>query len=273
MRTEASLPPGLVLCEKIFTTYHREEYLYPDPLYLVRSIPPDYREPWALFMAMISLGTVKSILSMGNKVLERIGIDGFMKGPDFLARKGLFDGLKYRFYSTGVLQEFCMAIARLLQIHGTLEQAAACMALNQGEGMKYQRILQGLRTGLRENGVRDPGHLLPDPYGTSANKRYAMFLRWVVRKDEIDLGLWSILNPGDLVMPIDTHILRNSQILGLSSRTSADGCCSREVTESLRRLCPSDPVRYDFSLSRIGIHPELRDLDLKSMMSSLTMDQ
>jgi len=58
-------------------------------------------------------------------------------------------------------------------------------------------------------------------------------------------------------MPIDTHVLKVARRLGLTTRRQASLLVSREVTEALRRFAPEDPVRYDFSLTRPGIHPML----------------
>jgi len=40
---------------------------------------------------------------------------------------------------------------------------------------------------------------------TSPYKRWMMFLRWMVRKDALDLGRWSRVERSDLVIPLDTH--------------------------------------------------------------------
>jgi uncharacterized protein (TIGR02757 family) len=81
-----------------------------------------------------------------------------------------------------------------------------------------------------------------------------MFLRWVVRPaDGIDLGLWSGVTSGQLIIPVDTHISRIGRYLGFSARKSADWRMAREITAALRLLDPHDPVKYDFSLAHIGI--------------------
>lgn len=94
----------------------------------------------------------------------------------------------------------------------------------------------------------------PSPASGSACKRLCMFLRWMVRPaDGIDLGLWPAVSPAKLVIPVDAHIQRIGRFLGLTHRKQADWRMAREITASLRRFDPADPVKYDFSLCHLGI--------------------
>ena len=83
-------------------------------------------------------------------------------------------------------------------------------------------------------------------------KRYMMYLRWMVRKDELDMGLWSKIDKKDLLMPLDTHTFKMSQKLGLLKRRSYDMKAAIELTERFRKWDKNDPVKYDFALYRIG---------------------
>jgi len=83
-------------------------------------------------------------------------------------------------------------------------------------------------------------------------KRYMMYLRWMVRKDELDMGLWSKIDKKDLLMPLDTHTFKMSQKLGLLKRKSYDMKAAIELTDRFRTWDENDPVKYDFALYRIG---------------------
>ena len=105
-------------------------------------------------------------------------------------------------------------------------------------------------------------HLVASPGGTSACKRLNLAARWMVRgPDGVDLGLWPV--PASvLVMPLDTHVHRISQLLGLTRRTDLSWRTAEEITAKLRILDPTDPVKYDFALSHLGISgqcPSRRD--------------
>lgn len=94
--------------------------------------------------------------------------------------------------------------------------------------------------------------LLADPTKKSACKRAFLLLRWMVRKDDIDLGLWQ-LPSSKLLIPVDTHIQRISQYIGLTTRRDTSQKTAIEITEALKKLDPNDPVKYDFAICRLGI--------------------
>jgi len=94
---------------------------------------------------------------------------------------------------------------------------------------------------------------LPAVEGAGASKRLHMFLRWMVREDELDRGLWTSACPAQLIIPLDTHIARMAQHLGLTKRRTAGRAMALEITRALRELDPEDPVKYDFALCRLGI--------------------
>ncbi|MGE3473913.1 MAG: DUF2400 family protein, partial [Vicinamibacterales bacterium] len=86
-----------------------------------------------------------------------------------------------------------------------------------------------------------------------ACKRLNLFLRWVVRRDAVDLGLWTAATPAQLVVPLDTHIIRVGRCLGLTRRTSPGWKMAVDITATLKTLHPDDPVRYDFSMCHLGM--------------------
>lgn len=95
--------------------------------------------------------------------------------------------------------------------------------------------------------------LLPLPSAGSTCKRLNLFLRWMVRRDEIDFGLWKEVSPADLIMPVDTHIGRLAYRLGWIGTPSLSWKKAEEITSVLRRYDPNDPTRYDFSLCHESI--------------------
>jgi len=88
--------------------------------------------------------------------------------------------------------------------------------------------------------------------GAGALKRWMMFLRWMVREDNIDMGLWSGIDKADLIIPLDTHTFNVSKKLGLLKRKTYDLQAAIELTETLKTFDESDPLKYDFALYRIG---------------------
>ena len=86
-----------------------------------------------------------------------------------------------------------------------------------------------------------------------ACKRLNLFLRWMVRHDAVDFGLWSHVSPSKLIVPLDTHVIRVGRCLRLTRYSSAGWRMAADITASLRRLDPADPVKYDFSLCHVGM--------------------
>ena len=88
--------------------------------------------------------------------------------------------------------------------------------------------------------------------GNAPYKRWNMFLRWMVRDDNLDLGLWKGINKKDLILPLDTHTFKVSQKLGLLDRQTYDLKSALLITEKLSQFDNNDPIKYDFSLYRLG---------------------
>jgi uncharacterized protein (TIGR02757 family) len=102
---------------------------------------------------------------------------------------------------------------------------------------------------------RRPGvcYFFPRPSAGSACKRLNLFLRWMVRRDDVDFGIWRRVPPSRLVVPLDTHVIRLGRCLGLTRYRTAGWRMAADITASLRQLDPNDPVKYDFSLCHVGM--------------------
>ena len=111
-------------------------------------------------------------------------------------------------------------------------------------------------------------YFFPRPSTGSACKRMNLYLRWMVRRDALDLGVWTRVSPSKLIVPLDTHVIRVGKELRLTRYKSPGWRMARDITASLRRLEPSDPVKYDYSLCHLGMkYPKLSSL--KAQLSRL----
>jgi len=125
-------------------------------------------------------------------------------------------------------------------------------------------VIKGLSTlvsAVSKGGKGQTGYLLPLPEKGSACKRLLLYLRWMVRSDDVDPGGWLAVDRADLLIPLDTWIYRIALRAGWSKRKSIDMKTVREVSAALSTINPQDPVKYDFALSRFGIRSNL-SLDL-----------
>ncbi len=108
------------------------------------------------------------------------------------------------------------------------------------------------------------GRLLCHPAAGSACKRLNLYLRWMVRRDDVDPGGWTGVSPARLVIPLDVHMHRIGRGLGLTQSRYANLRTALEITAAFRRIAPDDPVRYDFALTRLGIRS---DTDLEGFLA------
>ena len=97
-------------------------------------------------------------------------------------------------------------------------------------------------------------HLFARPQNGGAMKRMNMFLRWMVRRGPVDLGIWDFIKPSELLIPLDVHVGNVSRSLGLLERNANDYKSVLELTKKLREFDNSDPVKYDFALFGAGIN-------------------
>jgi uncharacterized protein (TIGR02757 family) len=109
------------------------------------------------------------------------------------------------------------------------------------------------RPSTRSGAAVGVAYFFPRPSKGSACKRLNLFLRWMVRRDALDLGVWTRVSPSKLVVPLDTHVIRVGRCLQLTRYTSPGWAMARDITASLQRIDPADPIRYDFSICHLGM--------------------
>ncbi len=217
----------------------------PDPLLVASKYKDEYI---SLICAMYAYGNAGLIV----KFLSSLDFSLLNSNEDSIA-KGLSDKY-YRFQSVRDTQEIFITLGKLRKKF-SLEEIFL-----SGYKMKND-VMDGIYTLIEAiydiNPYRSRGYefligKIPKKNPTSPYKRWHMYLRWMVRSDSLDLGLWSGVRSEDLLMPLDTHTFKIGQKLGLIKRKTYDFKSVMELTNSLKKLDPKDPVKYDFALYRIG---------------------
>lgn len=244
--------------DKLYLTYD-SEYLNSDPLWFPRQYSnPSDQEVVALISALFAYGNVKQIFRSVRLILDELGpspADTIRRlTPREIRRR--FRGFAHRFNTADDVRRLIAAISHVLRRNGSIQGffVEAGGSDTRSRISAFSRAILALPHPAGLAGGRYYRFLFPDPIeGGSACKRLNMFLRWVVRSDRLDLGLWSCIPASQLIMPVDTHVGRISRYIGLTARAGNDWKTAAEITESLARLNPSDPVRYDFAIARLGI--------------------
>ena len=246
--------------EAVHRRYQGTDWTDYDPI----AVPLAYerqvdREVMGFIAAALAFGNVKAILGSLAVIQRRLGD----RPADKLAeaeRSNLLRanrGFRYRWIDGRDLTNLLGALGRAVAEYGGLEPLFARGMTPEAPDILggAASLIDGLNSYIpqRDRSRRGTRYLLTDVRGGSAAKRIHMFLRWMVRDEAPDLGLWTSARPAQLIMPMDTHTARISRYVGLTSRPVADGRMASEVTEALRIIDPQDPVRFDFSMSRLGI--------------------
>jgi uncharacterized protein (TIGR02757 family) len=255
--------------DHLYRTFDRS-WLSPDPLEVPhRYTDPDDREIVAFYSSGLAYGRVDGILRSLARLTELMGDHParFVRDFDFARDRHRFRGFVHRFHGPREMALLTEILRRTLEDYGNLG-ASFAQGIDAGDddiGPGLSRFCERMAEtgGLPKGpGVRN-GRLVPgspvrlffsSPANGSACKRLNLFLRWMVRRTGgIDLGLWPQVSPAQLVIPLDTHVARIARYIGLASRTTPDWKMALEVTHSLRRFDPEDPVKYDFAICRLGI--------------------
>ncbi len=224
----------------------------------LRYSDPRDRELVALLTSCLAYGRVDLFGRELEKALGAMGRSPFRFVTEFDAARaaGVFARFRYRFNRPPDLVAFCLAAREVLARWSTLEK---CFIAGDPEGQGPIRpALERFARAFLEADLREvfPGgrlsrgyrHLFPLPSAGGPCKRLHLFLRWMVRREPPDFGLWTSVSPARLLIPVDTHVENISRAIGLTRRRSRNWKMAEEITGRLAAVDPADPVKYDFAL-------------------------
>jgi uncharacterized protein (TIGR02757 family) len=249
------------ILEGLYAKNNRRELISPDPLQFVyKYSEPADMEIVGFLAAALAYGRVQQIEKSLTGLFERIGESPaeFTRNFNRHKRAKLAD-FKHRFTAGDDISNLLILFRNVLNGYGSIEKFFL-RGYNPGD----RNIVPALSTFCgsllnmyagKHNGHVTKGltYLLTDPAAGSACKRLNLFLRWMVRDDDVDTGLWRSIDKAKLIVPVDVHMSRLCKTLGLYDRKTVSLAAAVEITESFSQIEPADPVKYDFALSRIGI--------------------
>lgn len=255
----AALKPGL---DQLYDGFNLEHSTR-DPIWTVRRFADPADQEIAAFLASaLAFGRVQSVIQTVEAVLAVMGPSPAAFVRAFTpARAPAFGTLGHRWIRTRDLAALTWQLHQMVRDHGSLEGFFAV-----GHALDAESVESGLESFSTRAMALDlaaiygdarpvpgVGYFFSRPSSGGACKRLNLFLRWVVRRDAVDVGLWSRVRPAQLVVPLDTHIIRVGRCLGMTSRLSPGWRMALDITRTLRQLNPDDPVRYDFSMCHLGM--------------------
>lgn len=244
--------------------YHYKYFDYsqisPDPL----EFPHRYKnfydiEISAFISSIFAYGNVKQISNSLEKIHSLMNNQPyeFVKNYSYNGGLKILKNLKHRFYTYEDIAKFFSALNKIYLSYGSLKYFFLLYYFEKDENLKSaisffsQHFLEIIsERGSVTHGIK---FMLPDPFKGSACKRMNLFLRWMIRKDELDFGLWNEIPTSQLVIPVDTHVAKICKKLKLTKQKNVSWKMAEEITEQLKKFDASDPVKYDFAICHIGM--------------------
>ncbi len=248
-----SVRPYEQCLRELHTKFNHRGFVHPDPLEFLY----DYedvrdREIVALVASSLAYGRVRQILKSVSSILVKMpSPHRFLQESNIASLLATFDGFKHRFTTGQEMATMLYGVKSAIERFGSLHK---CFA--NGMHGDQETVIPAQSEFVKElSSVFDerPRSLLPSPERGSACKRLNLFLRWMVRSDNVDPGGWDDVQASKLVIPLDVHMHRISRGLGLTERKQANLRTACEITEAFRVIEPDDPVKYDFCLTRLVI--------------------
>ncbi len=249
------------ILQRLYRKYNHRNRIKPDPLQFVYKYPNKKdMEIASLLSAVLAYGRVEQIQNSLTKLLGLIGDSPYDFVMDFgQGHRRKLQQFKHRFTTGDDISDMLMLLKKVIKKYGGIENYFL-----QGYSETDENIIPALTNFcdslLNMHATEHPGdtnrglkYLLVSPDGGSACKRLNLYLRWMVRDDQVDAGLWKSVNKAKLIVPVDVHMGRLCRILGFHNNNTVSLKTALKITEMFARIEPSDPVKYDFALSRVGI--------------------
>lgn len=238
--------------EDLYNSFDFERFIQNDPIKFPKRFQSQADiEVSALISACFAYGNIRSFsyfLEELFKVIGRHPADFILNfNPSQLIKKLQ---IKYRFSSSQDIVAFLFILKNILKEKNSLEFLFNNKSIVDGISSFIGEAMKVDLSKIYGKDIKTRGllHFFPTPKRGSPCKRINLFLRWMVRNADIDFGLWKSIKPSELIIPLDIHIWKVSKKLGLTKRKSQSLKTAIEITNSLKEIEPSDPLKYDFVL-------------------------
>ncbi|MBP3821416.1 TIGR02757 family protein [bacterium] len=237
--------------DKFVEKYEKPEFIFDDPI----QFPHRYKDKKDVELA----GFISSLLAYGSRKqfinkLEDLFINVAQNEPlNFIQNfePKIIGNFNYRF---GKPNDFISIFKILKELYNTSKGLEELFEYGYHQGKMFETVVDYFYSRADKNSGHGFYHMIPNPRNGGAMKRMCMYLRWMVRKGPVDLGIWSFISPSELYIPLDVHVGRVSRAMGILTRSANDFISVIELTEKLKEFCPQDPIKYDFAIFGYGIN-------------------
>jgi len=261
--------------DTIARQFNHPDFLHSDPIsFCYRYKKKEDIEIIGFIASLFSYGNVMSIQVFLEKLLKELSNSPYqqIKNNDIYFPSNIY----YRFQTNKDIHLFFRGLQVLLKSSTSLEnyfldQSLPTQDRIQSFQNKFSSVILNISGEKKlSNGLK---FLIGSASKSSANKRYNMFLRWMVRDTFPDFGIYKTFNKKDLLYPLDTHIVKLSKILGLSNLKTINAKMANEITKNVRQINTEDPLLYDFPLSRLGILKICKSKYIKEICSTCVINK
>lgn len=240
--------------EKLAQKYETQDFIKDDPIQFSHRFKKAEDKEIAAFLA--------SLFAYGNRKVFIKKLDELFKimqnkPLDFILNfnPNSLKGFNYRFAKDVDVIEIFKILNKLYKDGKSIKSLFEYgYGLDNSILTMFQAVTDYFYSNVKNEVGQGFYHLIPNPKNQGAMKRMNMFLRWVVRKGPVDLGIWEFIPTSELLIPLDVHVARISREMGLLKRSSNDFKAVLELNENLKKLDPQDPAKYDFAMFGLGVN-------------------
>jgi uncharacterized protein (TIGR02757 family) len=250
-----SLPKLKAFLDEKYLHYNQPEFISTDPIQIPhRFTRAEDIEIAGFLAATIAWGQRKTIITNASKLMLLMGNAPY----DFVlsANDKHFEKVQHfvhRTFNGDDCMYFMYSLRNIYLNHGGLRTV-----FENGFAQKreiFDTLIHFRNLFFELEGLQRTGKHVSDVCKGASAKRLNMFLRWMVRNDgrKVDFGLWTNIPTSALYLPLDLHTGNVARRLNILQRKQNDWKAVSEVTQALREMDASDPVKYDFALFGLGI--------------------
>ena len=236
--------------DKLVEKYENKEFIKDDPIQFIHRYKGKKDAELAGFISsLLAYGSRKQFI----KKLDELFINIAQNEPvNFIQNfePEIIGNFNYRF---GKPDDFISIFKILKELYNTTAGLEELFSYGKKQNKIFETVVDYFYARADKNSGQGFYHMIPNPHNGGAMKRMCMYLRWMVRKGPVDLGIWDFIKPSELYIPLDVHVGRISRQMGLLNRSSNDFKAVMELTSKLKEFCPEDPVKYDFAMFAYGI--------------------
>lgn len=247
--------------EELARKYETSDFIKDDPIQFphrfvrtgsCKNIYPDI-EIAAFLSSIIAFGSRKAFIEKLNNLFDIMEGKPYQFVLEFNPDK--LKGFKYRVFKDTDFIEVFNVLNKLYSKDGGLKKL---FEYGYNKDKTIQTMLTVVVDYFYSNTKNPPGrgfyNMIPNPRNKGAMKKMNLFLRWMVRKGPVDLGIWDFIPQSELLIPLDLHVSRLSREMGLLTRNVDDFKAVLELTQNLKKIDSKDPAKFDFAIFGLGVN-------------------